>query len=45
MCGLWDKVNYKFYTDINGNNFKAGAEKTAIAAIGTPIEYIESTGT
>lgn len=45
MRGLWDKVNYKFYTDINGNNFKAGAEKTAIAAIGTPIEYIESTGT
>lgn len=45
MCGLWDKVNYKFYTDINGNNFKAGAEKTAIAAIGTPIEYIQSSGT
>lgn len=44
-CGLWDKVNYKFYTDINGNNFKAGAEKTAIAAIGTPIEYIQSSGT
>ena len=45
MCGLWDKVNYKFYTDINGNNFTAGAEKTAIAAIGTPIEYLEATGT
>ena len=45
MRGLWDKVNYKFYTDINGNNFTAGTEKTAIAAIGTPIEYIESTGT
>lgn len=45
MCGLWDKVNYKFYTDINGNNFKAGAEKSAIAAIGTPIEYIQSSGT
>lgn len=45
ICGLWDKVNYKFYTDINGNNFKAGTEKTAIAAIGTPIEYIQSNGT
>lgn len=45
MCGLWDKVNYKFYTDINGNNFTAGTEKTAIAAIGTPIEYIQSSGT
>lgn len=45
MCGLWDKVNYKFYTDINSNNFKAGAEKSAIAAIGTPIEYIQSSGT
>ena len=44
-CGLWDKVNFKFYTDENGGNFTAGAEKTAIAAIGTPIEYIESTGT
>ena len=44
-CGLWDKVNYKFYTDINGNNFTAGTEKTAIAAIGTPIEYIQSSGT
>lgn len=44
MCGLWDKVNYKFYTDINGNNFTAGTEKTAIAAIGTPIEYIQSSG-
>lgn len=45
MCGLWDKVNYKFYTDINGNNFKAGAEKSTIATIGTPIEYIQSSGT
>lgn len=45
MCGLWDKVNYKFYTDINSNNFAAGTEKTAIAAIGTPIEYIQSSGT
>lgn len=45
MCGLWDKVNYKFYTDINGNNFTAGTEKTAIPAIGTPIEYIQSSGT
>lgn len=45
MCGLWDKANYKFYTDINGNNFTAGTEKTAIAAIGTPIEYIQSSGT
>ena len=44
-CGLWDKVNFKFYTDENGGNFTAGAEKTAIAAIGTPIEYIQSTGT
>lgn len=44
-CGLWDKVNFKFYTDENGGNFKAGAEKSAIAAIGTSIEYIESTGT
>lgn len=44
-CGLWDKVNLKFYTDENGGNFTAGAEKTAIAAIGTPLEYIESTGT
>lgn len=45
ICGLWDKANYKFYTDINGNNFTAGTEKTAIAAIGTPIEYIQSSGT
>lgn len=45
MCGLWDKVNYKFYTDINGNNFTASSEKSAIAAIGTPIEYIQSNGT
>lgn len=45
MCGLWDKVNYKFYTDINGNNFTASSEKSAIAAIGTPIEYIQSSGT
>ena len=44
-CGLWDKVNLKFYTDENGGNFTAGAEKTAIAAIGTPIEYIQSDGT
>lgn len=44
MCGLWDKVNYKFYTDINGNNFTASSEKSAIAAIGTPIEYIQSSG-
>lgn len=44
-CGLWDKVNFKFYTDENGGNFTAGTEKTAIAAIGTPLEYIESTGT
>lgn len=45
MRGLWDKVNYKFYTDINGNNFTAGTEKTAIAAIGTPIESLTSNGT
>lgn len=44
-CGLWDKVNFKFYTDESGGNFIAGAEKTAIAAIGTPIEYIQSSGT
>lgn len=44
-CGLWDKVNLKFYTDENGGNFTAGTEKTTIAAIGTPLEYIESTGT
>ena len=44
-CGLWDKVNFKFYTDESGGNFTAGAEKTAIAAIGTPIEYLEATGT
>lgn len=44
-CGLWDKVNLKFYTDENGSNFTAGTEKTAIAAIGTPIEYIQSNGT
>ena len=44
-CGLWDKVNFKFYTDENGGNFTAGAEKTAIAAIGTSIEYLEATGT
>lgn len=43
--GLWDKVNLKFYTDENGGNFAAGTEKTAIAAIGTPIEYIQSSGT
>lgn len=44
-CGLWDKVNFKFYTDESGGNFTAGTEKTAIAAIGTPIEYIQSSGT
>ena len=44
-AGLWDKVNLKFYTDENGGNFTAGAEKTVIAAIGTPIEYIQSSGT
>ncbi len=44
-CGLWDKVNFKFYTDENGGNFTAGTEKSTIAAIGTPIEYIEATGT
>ena len=44
-CGLWDKVNFKFYTDESGGNFTAGAEKTAIAAIGTSIEYLEATGT
>ena len=44
-CGLWDKVNFKFYTDENGGNFTAGAEKIAIAAIGTSIEYLEATGT
>lgn len=45
ICGLWDKVNYKFYTDINGNNFTASNEKTTIAAVGTPIKYLESSGT
>lgn len=45
MCGLWDKVNYKFYTDINGNNFTASNEKSIIASVGTPIEYIQSSGT
>lgn len=45
ICGLWDKVNYKFYTDENGNNFTAGSEKSAIASPGTAIEYIESSGT
>lgn len=44
-CGLWDKVNFKFYTDESGGNFTAGAEKTAIAAIGTSIEYLKATGT
>lgn len=44
-CGLWDKVNFKFYTDESGGNFTAGTEKTAVAAIGTPIEYLEATGT
>lgn len=45
ICGLWDKVNYKFYTDINGNNFTASSEKSIIASVGTPIEYIQSSGT
>ena len=45
MCGLWDKVNYKFYIDINGNNFTASSEKSIIASVGTPIEYIQSSGT
>lgn len=44
-CGLWDKVNFKFYTDENGGNFKAGAKKTAIATVGTSIEYIQSSST
>lgn len=44
-CGLWDKVNFKFYTDENGGNFTAGTEKSAIATIGIPIEYLESNGT
>lgn len=45
MCGLWDKANYKFYTDINGNNFTASSEKSIIPEIGTSIEYIQSSGT
>ena len=44
-CGLWDKVNLKFYTDENGGNFTAGAEKSGITTVGTPIEYLESSGT
>ena len=44
-CGLWDKVNFKFYTDENGGNFTAGTGKSAIATVGTPIEYLEATGT
>lgn len=44
-CGLWDKVNLKFYTDENGGNFTAGTEKSVIATVGTPIEYLEATGT
>lgn len=44
-CGLWDKVNLKFYTDEKGGNFTAGTEKSTIATIGTPIEYIQSSGT
>lgn len=43
-CGLWDKVNLKFYTDEKGGNFTAGTEKSTIATIGTPIEYIQSSG-
>lgn len=44
-CGLWDKVNFKFYTDENGGNFTAGTEKTAIATVGTSIESLTSNGT
>ena len=44
-CGLWDKVNLKFYTDENGGNFTAGTEKDSIATIGTSLEYIQSSGT
>lgn len=44
-CGLWDKISYRFYVDENGGNFTAGTEKSTIASVGTPIEYIESSGT
>lgn len=44
-AGLWDKVSYRFYTDENGGDFKAGAENSIIPDIGTPIEYIQSNGT
>lgn len=44
-CGLWDKVNLKFYTDENGGNFMAGTINSIIPEIGTPIEYIQSSGT
>lgn len=44
-AGLWDKVNLKFYVDENGGNFEAGAENSIIPDIGTPIEYIQSSGT
>ena len=44
-CGLWDKVNLKFYTDENGGNFTAGTINSIIPEIGTPIEYIQSSGT
>lgn len=44
-CGLWDKVNLKFYTDENGDNFTAGTINSIIPEIGTPIEYIQSNGT
>lgn len=44
-AGLWDKVNLKFYTDENGEDFEAGAENSIIPDIGTPIEYIQSSGT
>lgn len=45
ICGLWDKVSYRFYVDKNGGNFTAGTEKSVIASVGTPIEYIQSSGT
>lgn len=44
-AGLWDKVSYRFYTDENDGDFKAGAENSIIPEIGIPIEYIEATGT
>ena len=44
--GLWDKVNYKFYTDENNGNFTASDSIIRrIASPGTAIEYIESSGT